>query len=169
MKKTLVKSCLTVALALCAQATMADYLYFLVGDDSGNSPTYNDDPVVYSYATVKMTGAGDSSGYLELYAGGATESSGIAMMSGSTAPAYAKLPDNYKNAYSTFLVELWNGDANRVAWQSYGYDDVLGNIVGSNAQGKVLYVSEVVPEPTSGMLMLLGMAVLAMRRKTKMI
>lgn len=169
MKKILLKSCLTVALALCAQGTMADYLYFLVGDDSGNSPTYNDDPVVYSYATVKMTGAGDSSGYLELYAGGATESSGIAMMSGSTAPAYAKLPDNYKNAYSTFLVELWNGDANRVAWQSYGYDDVLGNIVGSNAQGKVLYVSEVVPEPTSGMLMLLGMAVLAMRRKTKMI
>lgn len=168
MKKTLVKSCLTVALALCAQAVMADYLYFLVGDDSGNSPTYNDDPVVYSYATVKMTGAGDSSGYLELYAGGATESSGIAMMSGSTAPAYAKLPDNYKNAYSTFLVELWNGDANRVAWQSYNLAGVGGNIVGSNAQGSQLNVTTVIPEPTGGMLMLLGMAVLAMRRKARM-
>ena len=94
MKKILVKSCLTVALALCAQAAMAEYLYFLVGDDSGNSPTYNDDSVVYTYATVKMTGTDDSD-YLQLYAGGATDSSGVAMLAGSTDPAYAKLPDGY--------------------------------------------------------------------------
>ena len=170
MKKMLIRSCLSVALALCAQAAMADYLYFFVGDDSGNAPKYNNEPVGYTYATVKMVDniEGSESSYLSLYEGGATTSSGVAMMAGSTDPAYAKLPDN--PSYNTFLVELWNNDG-RVAWQSYSLDDVRlgGHIVSSSAQGTPLNVTTVVPEPTGGVLMLLGRAVLTIRRKTRMI
>ena len=169
MKRILIKSFLTVALALSVQAAMTDYLYLFVGDDEGNSPTYNSQSVNYEYATVKITGTEDS-GYLSLYAGGANQSSGIIMSAAGNAPAYAELPNNYNDytKYSTFLFELWDENANRLAWQRYNVGDVSGNIVGSNSQGTPLNVTTVVPEPTGGMLMLLGMAVLAMRRKTRM-
>jgi len=170
MKKTLIRSCLSVALALCAQAAMAEYLYFLVGDESGAAPTYNDAQVAYSYATVKMTGADSESSYLSLYEGGATEPSGVAMMAGSTDPAYAMLPNDYAN-YSTFLFELWDATNGRVAWQRYSLASASsdGHIVGGTGQGTALNVTTVVPEPAGGVLVLLGMAVLAMRRKTMII
>lgn len=170
MKKTLIRSCLSVALALCAQAAMAEHLYFLVGDESGDPPTYNDAPVDYSYATVKMTGADSESSYLSLYAGGATEPSGVAMMAGSTDPAYAMLPNDYAN-YSTFLFELWDATNDRVAWQRYSIESARsgGHIVDGTGQGTALNVTTVVPEPTGGMLMLFGMVVLAMRRKTMIV
>lgn len=170
MKTLLKQVCLSVALALCAQAAIAEYLYCLVGDESGAAPTYNDAPVDYSYATVKMTGADSESSYLSLYQGGATEPSGVAMMKGSTDPAYAMLPNDYAN-YSTFLFELWDATNGRVAWQRFSLNEVQsgGHIVDGTGQGTALNVTTVVPEPTGGMLMLFGMAVLAMRRKTMMV
>jgi len=57
--------------------------------------------------------------------------------------------------------------------KSYSYllSENAGSIVsGASQSGAPLVVgSETVPEPTGGMLVLLGMAVLAMRRKTMMV
>lgn len=176
MKKMLIRGCLSIAIALCAQAAMAEHLYFLVGDNEGHAPTYNNESVIYDYATVKMTSSDGSSesSYLRLYEGGATEPSGITMEAGTTAPAYAELPFNYSTFYNTFLFELWtSGDdsANRVAWQRFSLEEVQsgGHIVDGTGQGTALNVTTVVPEPTGGMLMLFGMVVLAMRRKTMMV
>ena len=152
---------------------MADFLYFRLGDESDGDVKYGynpDESAVYSYATVKMTSSSGDSSYLDLYEGGATESSSVAMMSGSTEPAYAKLPDNY-GQYDAFLFELWNSSPALVAWQSYTLAEALkgGHIVDATGQGTALQVAKVVPEPTGGLLMLLGMAVLALRRKARTI
>lgn len=177
MKKTLIRSCLSVAIALCAQFAGAEYLYCAIGNGS-TAPTYyyNGQPANYDYATVVMVSpdGASSSDYLEFYEGGATTPSGTAMMSETTEPAYAKLPENYKTTYNTFLFELWTSGAEvgeLVAWQRFSLEEVQsgGHIVDGTGQGTALNVTTVVPEPTGGMLMLFGMVVLAMRRKTMMV
>lgn len=175
MKNTFFRICLFAAIALCAQFATADYLYCLVGDSGGNAPKYSYDPtqsVSYDFATVVMIkdDGSSKSGYLPLYAGGATESSGGSMWAGSTEPLYAKLPENYEKTYNTFLFELWTpgqGTSELVAWQRFSLDEVKkgGHVVDGSAQGTTLYVTSVIPEPTGGVLMLLGMAVLAIRHK----
>ena len=176
MKKILLKSCLTVAFALCAQATMAEYLYCAIGDGS-SVPTYSYDPfetVSYDYATIVMVSADGSSrsDYLKVYGGGETSPSGITVASGSNEPFYAELPENYSDTYNTFLFELWTSNqagAIKEAWQRYSLADVTGSIVGGSSPsgGSPLAVTSVIPEPTGGVLMLLGVAALAMRRKDK--
>ena len=177
MKKGFANSFLTVAIALCAQFAGAEYLYCAIGNGS-TAPTYyyNGQFADYDYATVVMVSpdAASRSDYLEFYEVGATTSSGIAMTSDTTEPAYAKLPENYETTYNTFLFELWTSGADvgeLVAWQSFSLSEVQrgGHIVGGTGQGTALNVTTVVPEPTGGMLMLFGMVVLAMRRKTMMV
>lgn len=180
MKNTFFRICLFAAIALCAQFATADYLYCLVGDSGGNAPKYSYDPtqsVSYNFATVVMIKDDGSSKpvYLPLYAGGEDAGeeatpSGWSMDAESTEPLYAKLPENYETNYNTFLFELWTAGQDTselVAWQRFSLDEVKkgGHIVDGSAQGTTLYVTSVIPEPTGGVLMLLGMAVLAIRRK----
>ena len=111
-----------------------------------------------------------NSGYLSVYESGQTTSSGITVMSGSQEPFYVELPENYETTYNTFLFELWSSgetETIREAWQRYSLADAVDNIVkgGSASGGSPLAVTSVIPEPTGGVLMLLGMAVLAVRRK----
>ena len=75
---------------------------------------------------------------------------------------------------SNFLVELWNADGSRAGWQSYSASSVANSIwQGSNPTSQTgataLVVSAVVPEPTSGMLLMLGGALLALRRRRRVI
>lgn len=177
MKNLLKQVCLSAAIALCAQFAGAEYLYCAIGNGS-TAPTYyyNGQSAIYDYATVVMVSpdGASKSDYLEFYEGGATTSSGIAMTSDTTEPAYAKLPENYETTYNTFLFELWTSGAEvgeLVAWQRFSLNEVQsgGHIVGGTGQGTALNVTTVVPEPTGGMLMLFGMVVLAMRRKTMMV
>ena len=161
------------AIALAAQFAGADYLYCAIGDGA-NEPAYSYNPsefVGYDYATIVMVSAnGKSSGYLSVYESGKTTSSGITVMSGSHEPFYVELPENYETTYNTFLFELWSSgetETIREAWQRYSLADAVDNIVkgGSASGGSPLTVTSVIPEPTGGVLMLLGMAVLAVRRK----
>ena len=124
----------------------------------------------YSYAMVAFTDNGkDPTGdYLPLYAGGSTEPVD-AVSSGSTAPLYADLGSSTGN----ILFEMWfespEGSFERVAYYSASWSELSSYLVSSMAQGGAIpfVVSEVhpVPEPTSGLLVLLGAAVLALRRK----
>lgn len=174
MKTLLKQVCLSAAIALCARFVGAEYLYCAIGNGS-TAPTYyyNGQRAVYDYATVVMVSpdGASRSNYLEFYEGGATTPSSIAMTSDTTEPAYAKLPENYKTTYNTFLFELWTSGAELVAWQRFSLNEVQsgGHIVDGTGQGTALNVTTVVPEPTGGMLMLFGMVVLAMRRKTMMV
>ena len=166
--------CLSSAIALAAQFALADYLYCIVGNGEGKATySYNGESFDYSFVTIVMlpsTGE-DRSDYLDFYAGGAATSIGSAMSSNSKEPLYAELPNDYEDQqYNTFLFELWtqNGsEFTKTAWQRYSLAQVADNIVrsGSPSGGSPLAVTSVIPEPTGGVLMLLGMAVLAVRRK----
>ena len=73
------------------------------------------------------------------------------------------------NSISSFLVELWSEDGTKL-----GYQDIDSSLVGSaifngtSQTGASPYVIEggftAVPEPTSGILLMFGLAALALRR-----
>ena len=154
-----------VALALAAlavQAASADYMYFKIGDDSTS----------YDLATVSK--GSTPSEPLGLLAGGDMTPLGYALDSSSTEPAYADL-GSLGTGYSmtdSIIFNLWTLEGSTpVKSYSYLLSENAGSIVsGASQSGTPLVVgSETVPEPTGGMLMLLGMVVLAMRRKTMMV
>ncbi len=166
MKTVKIFSVLAIALAATAARAEDSYLYWMVSDAN-----YNNSTIEFAYARIKAEG---SDSYLNLYAPGATASSISALastaypgMSASTdGGAFAKF--DYSSA-TTFLVELWNSDGSVVGWQSYSYDAWKNFVYTSTGAGSVspLTVSQVVPEPTSGLLMLFGLAGLALRRKRR--
>ena len=166
MKKTM----LMIIVALTGAALHADYqyLYWMVDE------THDTDQYQFAYATVKT---GDSS-YLNLYdqsgdtgsykfyiSDYATANTGL-----STSAGYAGLGDgNYSD--STFLFELWNQYDEKVGWKSVGYSALAGNIFANTQSGSgstPFVVSNVIPEPTSGMLLLIGIAGLALRRRKQL-
>ena len=160
----------TVALACVGLSASADLLYWTVTDAVGDANSGKEgDPISFSYATVKAGGAdsdplhiydqsGDT-GYWQLYA---ADASGR-----STGAAYAGQFDSDTTA--SMLVELWDDSDNRVGWQTYSLSSILDNIwrgsVPSATGATPMVVQGVVPEPTSGLLLLLGMAGLALRRR----
>ena len=167
MKKTM----LMIIVALTGAALHADYqyLYWMVDE------THDTDQYQFTYATVK---AGDSS-YLYLYdqSGNTGDYKFYAsdVVTGanaglSTSAGYAGLGDgNYSD--STFLFELWNQYDEKVGWKSVSYSALSGNIFANTQSGSgstPYVVSNLVPEPTSGMLLLIGIAGLALRRRKQL-
>lgn len=165
MKTVKIFAALAIALAATAARAEDSYLYWMV-----QNANYNNSAIDFAYATIK---AEDGGSYLNLYEpGGATSdinalaSTGDGMSSSTDGGAFAKF--DYNSA-TTFLVELWNSDNTVVGWQSYSYDAWKNYVYTSTGAGSAspLTVSEVVPEPTSGLLMLFGLAGLALRRKRR--
>jgi len=167
--KTTTKIIASLAIALAAHASFAvvdSYLYWMV-----DGAKYNSSPIAFDFATVSVDGG---SSYLNLYDGETSLGSGMAGASEnggywSTDAYYAGYDSS--SPYTTFLVELWNGSTDsktRVGWQSYALSSIGAYIAsGMNQVGSPLTVTDVVPEPTSGLLMLFGLAALALRRRRK--
>ena len=159
-----VKALASLVVAGAIGAASADLLYWTV-----SSPEYDENSgkegvsVEYTYATVSADGgvshlnaydlAGETQ-YWKLYAAGANPTY-FGSFESSTTPS--------------LLVELWDGVDNRIGWKSYSVASITDSIwPADSTQGagaKVLEVSRVVPEPTSGLLMLFGLAGLALRRR----
>ena len=185
------KKLMILAMAACAAmlTTTAEenFLYWMV--DVSDKTDYS-----FSYATIKATGSdGKTSDYLSFYGSGASESSGTKFAStayldyignngsgastGTTTGGGAFTGIGGYGLGSTFLVELWadstteGSDPTRVAWGNLAYSLLKDSVSsGLNQSGASLYTvtaSQVVPEPTSGLLALLGFAALALRRKQK--
>ena len=147
-------------------APVDSYLYFM----AANKVTYNETyvsaggDVTYDYAKVSVDGG---TSYLNLYSASTGESTGSAALGkGSTGVAgFASSP-----AFSSFLIELYNFDsANRVGWTTLSYSEAMANYVYTDptktSEVSVYTVSQVIPEPTSGLLLLLGLSGLALRRR----
>jgi hypothetical protein len=172
-------------LGLMAWTGFADssYLYWMV--DVSETPAYS-----FSYATIKGVGEnGEESGFLSLYDGSISSPSYSGTQLASTdadgmktakifagVDGYANVTDEHENS---FLVELWaaganDGDAaNRIAYGYLTYGDVKGFVVNQMSwsvlsQPYIVTGAKLVPEPTSGLLMLFGFAALVLRRKQKM-
>ena len=174
------KKILILAVAACAAmltATAEDSFLYWAVDVSGDT-SYS-----FNYATIREA---NSQTYLSLYSSASDTSMGTQLYTdgygdggnyavGTKAgPTYAGL-SSY-GIGSSFVVELWaegetKSDNSLVGWSYLSYADVLGSIYKPMSNtGASLYTvvaSQVVPEPTSGLLALLGFAALALRRKQR--
>jgi len=171
-KMNQIKTLSALAVVCTALAVSADVLYWQVAD-AKNKDT--NETVNFDYATVKVEGADD---YLKLYDdNGPTEYwklyTGDAAASSSD-PAYSGT-FTYDSG-NNFLVELWlEGDSEdtRVGWERYAMSEYFGSIYNddtplspsSRGGNTALVIGAVAPEPSSGLLALLGFAALALRRR----
>lgn len=153
------------AFALSAMATDS-YLYWMV-KDSGN---YNK-----TWTAVRISSSDATDGYLSLYSGGAGTELGTSAAAGyatSASGIYANLGVGDVLG-STYLVELLWGDT-PVATTTIGgsgLDSYLTKSLLAPASSPLgvtnFEATGAVPEPTSGLLMLFGLAGLALRRKRR--
>ena len=157
------------ALAFAPHAVKADLIYWMVADDVTFSEATNKsgDPVDYTYATISADGG---STHLTAYNQSGPLVDHDVLDSGASAAYFGSFDDSV----TSFLVELWfedaeTGAAERVGWQSYSAASLADSIwkgdntVGSGAS--YFTVSSVIPEPSSGLMLLLGGALLALRRR----
>ena len=159
-----------VAIATTALAEANSMLYWMV-DSPFN--TYTSESAEFSYVKVKAVDSSAPEGASYLYVYNQQGSTGyqraydLASAGYSTGGIYSGVFDGDTVDY--FLVELYDASNSRVAWQSVSYLTALnnGSIATTMAPGgaNVYTISQVVPEPTSGVLLLLGFAGLALRRK----
>ena len=173
MKSLTAKLAVMTVLALVAGSGAAEdsYLYWMVQDAAYPSGA----SVGFDYATVSIDGG---STYLSMYEGTDNYGSYVGSYAGgssggditdSTWAYYAKIPGGA--SYESFLIELWTGLPNdahsQVGSASYSRSTLEAYILNTaQAQiGSPLVVSAVIPEPSSGLMMLLGLAVLGLRRK----
>ena len=145
------------------------YLYWMVdiSDQAASNPEY-----AFSYATVSADG-----NVLTLYNNDQTSAGTMFGVDGDNTPGYTAglvsaggdpiyAGDVSSYLGSTFLFELFNDDGLKVAWKSVSasaLSDFIGGTMSTISSPYV--VSNVIPEPTSGLLLLLGMAGLALKRK----
>ena len=169
MKNLLRKFIAVLATGLVAGAAQADFLYSLVEDASYY---YSSETIDFSYATVS---AGSGSDYFYFYSPGETTSNTWKLYAdpgnpGSSAGAsmglgaYAQID----TGYTSFLFELWDASGNQLAWKTYSRSEVQDHIFGTTSMGgsnPLRVGSNMVPEPTGGLLMLIGIATLALRRR----
>jgi small-conductance mechanosensitive channel len=181
MKKLIILTIAACTAVLTAKA-VDSYLYWMV--DVSDNANY-----AFNYATIKgIDSKGTVSDYLSFYGSGSSDALGTKVYSttyteadswalGTTTGEGAFTGVDGYGAGSKFLVELWadgatqNDAASRIAYGYLAYADVMDSIYKtmgtSGASAFVVGASQLVPEPTSGLLAILGFAALALRRKQK--
>ena len=181
MKTT--KMFLAAVVAMASGLAMADYLYWLVSDAnfaglSGDDANFayatvragtgddvaenmNDGSGYYTMYTVDGNGQSSATGQYQFYSNGANSTDGGAAFFGS-----------FESTVNSFLFELWNEDGSLVGYASRNRADILSSISSDSILGgshptsySPFVLTGVVPEPTSGLLLLLGFAGLALRRR----
>lgn len=169
--------------ALSCGGLLADgdmYMYWMVESDStvskwgGAAGSISDIQGLYAKVAV----AGSEGTYLSLYEQVGSDSYGNAIqvsdVLGESWPIFANLGSDYEN--STFLIELWSeaeGGTKEYTSNPISYaatSQYFAQMKNNKATPPVAYGFNsftAVPEPTSGLLLLLGVAGLALRRKNK--
>ena len=168
MKTIKIFAVLAIALAATAARAVDSYLYWMVQD----ARTADNTAINFAYATVSVDGGAN---YLSLYGSTATADPSPYLVSDGNNSSYGAPAGVYAGFNSTddvtsFLVELWNSTDTRVGYQNYAYAELKDWIFNTSTGGSATTpyaVSQVVPEPTSGLLMLFGLAGLALRRKRR--
>lgn len=165
------KKILLTAAGLLAMVASADsYLYWMVDEDATGDYTWNSARIFAvdsSWNKAPASGFDNKSGWDIDYSAGNTISKDSATFEG----AYAQIGSEYLSDAYSYYIELYNDDV-AVAhssglsysaarfWTGSDFDTSSGWTASSFTAGAV-------PEPTSGMLMLLGGALLGLRRRRR--
>ena len=158
MKKKLI---LGVAAAVCGIALAEDsYLYWQINQQGAEKP------IEFAYAQVKATKDGG-----DIYVGeamGVTDVGKTAISAGPIDSAFNMSAYGEGSGYS-FVVELMNSELGVIGESAtFSYADIAPYIwspMGQKGASAWTVTAFTVPEPTSGLLLLLGVAGLALRRK----
>ncbi|MBQ3806631.1 MAG: PEP-CTERM sorting domain-containing protein [Kiritimatiellae bacterium] len=152
-----------VAIATTAMAEADSILYWMV-----DKPKYEDSSVAFDHVKIKAVDGGTGS-YLYMFNQGASTGYDVAFAKESGDTTGGLFSGLFDGNVDYFLIELFDDSDSRVAWQRVSYQMAFDNGSISSplaAGGATVYtISQVVPEPTSGILLLLGFAGLALRRK----
>ena len=167
----LIKTALVAAaVALSASLKAEDsYLYWMLDSDDLNGFTYDSTGANgWSYAQVKaFTGAGIT-GDNFLTVGGGTDTKFYSTTGDGTILDQLALLGNNADSMS-YVLELWNEEGGVARSAVVSYSDISAFIVntptGNEFSGFKNFTA--IPEPTSGMLLLLGIGALALRRKNQ--
>lgn len=163
---------LFLASVFAIHAVMAadSYLYWMVDDSRAAGKEWDSAKIHYT-----DLGSTPSDGYLGIYGdiGGGYIGDSVSYAQVGNAKEFgaglwAKL---LAGSSATYVIELWKGDVAVAQSTSYAYSELANYIAsaGISAPGggmlKAMPMPAPVPEPTSGLLVLLGCAGLALRRR----
>ena len=174
MKKPVYGFVASLAVALASASASAGFLYCMIEDASD---IYNDGAAIpFKYATISIDGGGSYLGFYNTsgdwtgnqMASEASTTPGYYSSAGAgdDLPYYAKI-ESAESDYTAFLFQLWSEDGDVVGWRTYEKGTLADHIFDNTSMtgDRAFVVSQVIPEPTSGLLMLFGLAGLALRRR----
>jgi len=155
------KQLLIILVAVAGITAHADYLYWMVDNNPQSGTTITGDPTTFSWTEAKLYANG------EAVDGATLSSSAWSDYQDLGGYAYANIGDNY--AEKSFTIELFSGDQ-WLARSSAASGSTLGQFITSGMSMNPAAVgwaptTYAVPEPTSGLLFLVGGMLLGLKRR----